>query len=373
MPVYRDSLSRRFLLAGAGAGLFNGASAQTPPRSGLSDIAARHGVLFGAAIEPDSVDRDPAFATLLARECASLTAENHMKWNMLRPGPGRFDFDGADRVLSIARRQAAMVHGHCLVWHEANPAWLIRELKTDNAQALLEGHIATVVGRYTGLIRSWDVVNEAIERNDRRPDGLRKSLWLNVLGPDYIPLAFEAAHRADPGARLLLSDYGLEYDDEPWMVEKRGTLLELLAGWKRSGVPIHALGIQGHLIGHRPASFGPAFRRFLRDVSSLGLGIDITELDVNDQNVHGSAAHRDRMVAQHYRAFLQVALSEPAVRAVTTWGLSDRYTSKSSMSARSDGAGVRPLPFDQSLQPKQAWFAMADAFAERQHPGQTRN
>lgn len=373
MPVDRSSLSRRLLLAGAGAGLFSGASAQTPPRSGLSGIAARHGVLFGAAIEPDTVDSDPAFAALLARECASLTAENHMKWNMLRPGPGRFEFEGADRVVAIARRQGAMVHGHCLVWHEANPAWLVRELTTGNAQALLEGHIGAVAGRYAGLIRSWDVVNEAIERNDRRPDGLRKSLWLNVLGPDYIPLAFEAAHRADPGARLLLSDYGLEYDDEPWMVEKRETLLELLAGWKRSGAPIHALGIQGHLIGHRPASFGPALRKFLRDVSSLGLGIDITELDVNDQNLHGSAAHRDRIVAQHYRAFLQVALSEPAVRAVTTWGLSDRYTSKSSMSARSDGTGVRPLPFDQSLQPKQAWFAMADAFAQRQHPEKTRN
>lgn len=353
-------LTRRSLIA-AGASLAAGAcQAQSWP--GLGELARRRGVLLGAAIEPGSVEADGDFAALLRHECTGLTPENHMKWNLLRPAPRRFDFSGADRAVSIARAQGAVVHGHALIWHEANPDWLARELNARTAEEILHEHIDGVVGRYAGRVRSWDVVNEPVERNDRRPDGLRESIWLKAMGPDYIPLAFEAAHRADPAARLVLSDYGLEYDDESWMREKRGTMLDLLEGLTRSGVPIHALGLQGHLLGDRPAAFGAGLRAFLRDVARLGLEIYVTELDVNDQKTPGTVQQRDETVARIYRTFLDTVLAEPATKMVTTWGLTDRYTSKTDMFPRADGQGVRPLPFDRDLNRKPAWFALADAF-----------
>lgn len=354
------ALTRRGVIAAGLSTAAGACHAQTYP--GLGELARRRGVIFGAAIEPKKVDADYDFAALLRRECTGLTPENHMKWNVLRPAPRQFDFSGADRVVAIARAWNAAVHGHALIWHEANPDWLARELNPRTAVEILEEHIGGVVGRYAGKVRSWDVVNEPVERNDRRPDGLRQSIWLNALGPDYIPLAFETAHRADPSARLVLSDYGLEYDDESWMREKRGTMLELLAGLKRQGVPIHALGLQGHLLGDRPAAFGAGLRAFLRDVARIGLEIYVTELDVNDQKTPGDVRRRDETVAGIYRAFLDTVLSEPAVKMVTTWGLSDRYTSKIDMFPRADGQAVRPLPFDEAFTRKPAWFAMADAF-----------
>lgn len=358
------ALTRRGIL-GSAAALAAADVCRAQEQPGLAALAARRGIVFGAAIEPERVEADPAFAALLRRECAGLTPENHMKWNVLRPAPRRFDFAAADRVVAIAAAQAAAVHGHALIWHEANPAWLSRELRPGAGEEILREHIDTVVGRYAGRVRSWDVVNEAVERNDGRPDGLRRSGWLTAMGPDYIPLAFEAARRADPSAALVLSDYGLEYDDESWMREKRGTMLELLAGWKRDGVPITGLGLQGHLLGDRAPAFGAGLRTFLRQVRALGLDIFITELDVNDQNIPGTHAQRDERVAGVYRTFLSAALAEPGVRMVTTWGLSDRYTSKAGMFPRRDGQGVRPLPFDRDLARKPAWYAIADAFAGR--------
>ena len=220
-----------------------------------------------------------------------------------------------------------------------------------------------MVGRYAGTVASWDVVNEPVERNDRRPDGLRKSPWLRALGPDYLEIAFRAAHAADPHARLALADYGLEYDDESWMVEKRGTMLSLLRGLLARGVPIHALALQGHLLGDRPPAFGKGLSAFLAEVAALGLDIYITELDVNDQDTPGSVAARDHVTADIYARFLDTVLAQPAVKMVVTWGLSDRYTSKTTMFPRRDGAPVRPLPFDADLRPKPAALALARAFS----------
>ena len=292
-----------------------------------------------------------------------------MKWNALRPGPDTFDFSDADRVVKIARTQHAAVHGHCLVWHEAMPDWLTQTLGSSpapgDARKLLADHIHRVVGRYAGAVRSWDVVNEAVERNDGRPDGLRRSPWLEAIGPDYLALAFHAARAADPHARLALADYGLEYDDELWMTDKRATMLALLRRLKTAGVPIDALAIQGHLLGHRSPAFGEGLRRFLRAVASLGLQIYVTELDVDDQKLGGAPHDRDAVIAAIYERFLDVALAEPAVRSVATWGLSDRYTSRARFFPRADGQPVRPLPFDRALVPKPAAYAIADAFDRR--------
>ncbi|MBV9511684.1 MAG: endo-1,4-beta-xylanase [Caulobacteraceae bacterium] len=354
--------TRRDLLAGAAAAIGAPSASVTASQSYpvFRALAARRGLLWGSAVEPQVMDADADFAALVRRECAVLTPENAMKWNALRPAPGQFDFSAADRVVALARAQNAYVHGHCLAWHEAMPDWLMQALNPSTGRELLTGHILSVVSRYAGQVRSWDVVNEGVERADYRPDGLRASPWLKALGPGYIDLAFHTAHEADPRARLGFADYGLEYDDVRWMVEKRCAMLIMLKGLLARGVPIDALALQGHLDAARPPSFGPGLGEFLDRVADLGLEIYVTELDVSDQTIPGDPAARDQVVAGVYHAFLERVLRQPAVRMVNTWGLADRHTSKTTFFPRADGQPVRPLPFDADLQPKPAAFAIAE-------------
>lgn len=356
------ALSRRGALAG-GLALLSGRAAHAEDPIPLKVAAAACGLLYGAAVEPEDVARDSAYADLVARHCAVVTPENAMKWDALRPHPDAFDFARADRVVAFAEGIGAGVHGHCLVWHEALPRWMPGTMTPDAAAQALRGHIATVVGRYAGRVNSWDVVNEAVERNDRRADGLRRSLWLEALGPDYLQLAFRTAHAADPKARLALSDYGLEYDDIGWMTEKRGTMLDLLRGLRGQGTPIHALALQGHLLGDHPPAFGTGLRDFLSAVSDLGLEIHVSELDVDDQKMPGDPAARDRRSAEIYARFLETTLAASRVRMVSSWGLSDRYSSKRFLAPRGDGTPVRPLPFDAGLREKPSARRLRAAFA----------
>jgi endo-1,4-beta-xylanase len=351
-------LTRRGLLTGGCASLVASSAFAGPS---IGQLAHSKGIILGSAVEPDYLDQDPAYGRLISECCGSITAENALKWNAVAPERGTSAFASAERLSAFAKVNRLQFYGHCLVWHEAVPAW-INSFQTAKAlEPILADHISSVVGHFKGRISAWDVVNEPIERNDKRNDGLRKSIWLKGLGPDYIDHAFTLAHQADPNATLVLSDYGLEYDDENWMLEKRETTLKYLQGLIARRVPIHALGIQGHLIGNRKPAYGVRFREFLRDVAELGLKIFITELDVDDQKVFGSVATRDAVVAAHYRAFLDCALDETAVKRVTMWGLSDRFSSKRDLMPRLDGQGVRPLPFDAKLVMKPAGAALVEA------------
>jgi endo-1,4-beta-xylanase len=210
-------------------------------------------------------------------------------------------------------------------------------------------------------MHSWDVVNEAIAVEDGRPDGLRKTPWLDLLGPNYIDLAFRLAAQADPQALLVYNDYGLEYDT-PQDEAKRAAVLKLLERLKSQGTPIHAFGMQSHLSGHETKFNPQKLRKFLGDVASLGLKIMITELDAIDEKLPLNIAVRDRIIAGAYEDYLSAALDEKAVIAVITWGLSDRYTWLSEFKPRKDRAAVRPLPFDRNFNRKLAWNAIARAF-----------
>jgi endo-1,4-beta-xylanase len=313
-------------------------------------------------MEPANLDNDPGFRALVAAQSGLLVAENALKWDALRPSAETFDFARADRLADQARDLGLPARGQGLVWHEALPPWFPKTLDAAAAERLLTGHIQTVVGRYAGRIAYWDVAMEVIEGLDRRDDQLRASPWLKALGPDYIELAFRTAHAADPAAKLALCDYGLEYDDIAWNREKRGRMLWLLDRLLARGCPIHALGLQSHLVGGGPQSFGPGLAAFLRDVAGLGLDIWISELDVDDQKTPGDVAARDRAIADIYRRYLSVVLDQPKVTMVATWGLSDRYTSKNDFFPRDDRLRQRPLPFDDDLRPKPAFDAMMAAF-----------
>jgi len=326
----------------------------------LRKLATAKGLIFGAAAGYGILSKDAEFASLFTKQCQILTPEVELKWARLQQTPDRYDFTQADWIVEFAKKNNILLHGHALVWHESLPKWFEEKVTIKNAEKTLNDYIATVAGRYAGQMHSWDVVNEALASWDNRSDGLRNTPWLKLLGPQYIEIAFRAAASADPNAMLILNQNHLEYDtnnDE----QTRTATLKLLERLKKAEVPIHALGIESHLVGDESRFNPPKLRGFLRNVADLGLKILITELDVDDQKLPANVEARDKIIANRYSEYLSTVLAEQAVIAVITWGLSDRSTWLSSFKPRGDGLQVRSLPFDKDLHAKAAFHAIADA------------
>jgi endo-1,4-beta-xylanase len=327
----------------------------------LGDRAAAKGLLYGAASTAHKIQRDAAFAAAVARECNLFVPENDLKWQALRPTPEQFDFTRGDALAAFAQSHEMQFRGHTCVWHNALPEWFEQVVTHQNAEQILTEHIRTVVGHYAGKMHSWDVVNEAIDPVGQGIDGLRDTRWHRLLGADYIDIAFHTAAAADPNALLVLNEYDLDYAIAR-DAAKREAILRLLQGLVARGVPVHALGMQAHLRAAE-TNFDPLILRdFLRQVADLGLKIMITELDVVDQGLPRALHVRDLAIANVYQTYLDTVLQEPAVIAVLTWGLSDRYTWLASFRRRADGAAPRPLPLDALLHRKPAWSAIASAF-----------
>jgi len=324
----------------------------------LAKRAAAKGLLYGAATQYPFLSSDAEFATRFAQECNILVTENDLLWREIRPSPDRFNFTVGDRLAEFAKTRGLLLGGGHLVWYNNLPDWFKETVNRKNAEQFLVKHIKTVVGHYAGQMHFWTVVNEAIEPPNGRSDGLRKMPWLEFFGPDYIDLAFRVAAEADPQALLVYNDYGLDYD-RPADEARRTDLLRLLERLKSRGTPIHALGIQAHLTASETRFNPKKLRDFLSNVAALGLKIMITEMDVIDQELPLNVVVRDRIVARVYEDYLSVALDEPAMIALVTWGLSDRYTWLSWFRPRYDGSQVRPLPLDANLKPKLAWNAIA--------------
>jgi endo-1,4-beta-xylanase len=225
----------------------------------------------------------------------------------------------------------------------------------------MQNHISTVCGHYAGKLHSWDVVNEGIDFSSGRPDGLRNSVWLQFMGPDYIAQAFQMARAADPHAMLVYNDFGFEYAT-PDQEMRRRAVLALLGKLKSANVPIQALGLQTHLYAGMTAQFKPAvYQAFLKEVSDMGLKIFITEMDVQDKSLPSDPAARDAQVASIYSQVLSAALANPAVTVVETWGLADKYSWLQKHASRPDGQEVRTLPLDDNLQPKAVYDAIGAA------------
>jgi len=364
-------LTRRQIIAGlagvAGAAVLRRSADAAGGREALRATAAARGLLYGSTIATSQIVADDDFTALVRRECAALVTENELKWGNICDAPGIYDFAPADIIVDFATANGIAMRGHTLLWYYRTPRWFRELPDAATAEREMLNHIAAVAGRYRGRMRLWDVVNEPFEPAHGRADGLRGAIFAEKVGPHYLDLAFHAAREADPTARLLLNEYGIEYDS-PADDAKRRVILRHLERLRRDGVPVELLGIQGHLeIGVKPFS-AKKLRTFLAEIAGLGIEMAVTELDVVDAAAPGDITRRDRMVADEYRRFLEVMLDEPAVRTVFTWGLSDRHSwlvrrESGENTWRADGLPPRPLPFDAALAPKPAWTSLANCLA----------
>lgn len=364
----RPGLSRRAALAGMVAAAAGAPAAAQTSGEGLAAIAARAGILFGASVARD-IDEDAAYRQLYREETRQITTDWALKFDALRPDGERIRFEHADRLRGFAEDNGLAFRGHTLIWNENAPDW-VRKKSTAELGRLFDSHIEDVAGRYAGQVAIWDVVNEPFWPDHGKPGGYRDGPWLQALGKGYVAAAFRRVASIDGKARLALNEAHTEHGDR-LAAMIRPLLLRQIDELLDAGVPLHAVGLQGHLDSRLPAD-DKRFADFLREIARRKIEIHITELDVNDRRYPDAVAERDRQVAARYASFLKEVLAVPEVRVVTCWQLSDRYSWYADPDVRRkllDGRAARPLPFDDRMRRKPVWQAMARAFSERRVTG----
>lgn len=359
LRVKKPVHSRRQFLADAASvaalGVFgtasqSGVSAFATPRTTTRAESAAAPIPYGTAVRSDALVTDRSYRAAIVANCQIIVPEGEMKWPDVRPSRAEYRFEKADVIMDFARDNGIAVRGHTLAWYGGMPAWTDDIGDRLEAERELVTHIETVVGRYRGVIPSWDVVNEPLEDWPKNARSLRPSIWTRRLGPDYLPIALRAAAGADPSVQLVLNEYDIEFKG-PRFAARRKALLQLLRQLRDRGVPLHALGLQSHLFADREID-RDGLQSLLSEVRALGLDVLVTELDVVDYELPGQVSERDALVAGMAEKYLQAVFEVVRPKAILTWGLSDRYTWVPTYFKRLDGMPNRPLPLDAEFQHK---------------------
>jgi endo-1,4-beta-xylanase len=318
-----------------------------PSSPSLRELAEARGIAIGAAVAPGPLRCDSAYAEALGHEFSFLTTENAIKFGPIHPEPNSYSFADADAIVGFADAHDMLVRGHVLVWHQQLPGWIEEgEWTREELMEVLHDHINTVVGRYRGRVDVWDVVNEAIDK-----DKLRKTIWQQVIGPDYLDLAFQWAHEADPDALLFYNDYGAE-----GMNSKSDAVYDLVKGMLDRGVPVHGVGLQMHVASGQTIPAARVLANMDR-LADLGLQVHITELDVRIRD-EPDEDDLERQ-AEDYREIMDTCLAAKDCTAFITWGFTDRY---SWIPSFRQGWGSA-LILDETYRPKPAYDALRDALA----------
>jgi endo-1,4-beta-xylanase len=345
-------MDRRRLLAGlAAAPLIPAGCSRATADPAPIDVAPLKSVApfpLGVAAMTEQFD-DPQWNALVRANFDRITPEWEMKAEALVDANGRSDWTRADRIVSLAASRGLQTFGHTVVWYEQVPV-TFKRLDGDRrrfAEAYGD-YVTGVVGRYAGKVTGWDVVNEAIADDG---SGIRmRNAWAANLGVDYIRLAFEHAHTADPDAVLFLNDYNLEQ-----IPEKRRDFLKLAESLLRAGAPLGGLGTQTHIPADLPAG---AISQTVRELAALGLPVHISELDVSLNRAKGGGdlgARQARLVGETVEAVM--ALPERQRFGITAWGARDR----DSWLNRSGRRGDAPLLFDDAGRAKAMAAALVAA------------
>ncbi|HEY1636123.1 MAG TPA: endo-1,4-beta-xylanase [Acidimicrobiales bacterium] len=314
------------------------------------------GVLFGAATRYWilSPGVDDQYSSTLTANYNGVTPENAMKWAATEPAKDQYDFSSADPIVAFAAANHQQVRGHNLVWGNDNPAWLEQGTWTrDQLIQIMHDHISNVVthfeNEFPGTVTQWDVVNEAVTG----PGQLVPNIWERVIGSDYISMAFQFAHQADPNSQLYYNDYGGE-----GLGPKSDAINWVAAYLKSTGVPIDGVGLESHFDLNPPPQADIASN--MTRLASEGLKVAVTEMDVRLLPPAGYTSPTDAQSwdqAHIYYATLATCLAQPACSTFVTWGFTDKY---SWIPTSYPGYGWA-LPFSDTYAHKSAYTGLAAA------------
>lgn len=322
--------------------------------------------LLGAAINQwQAAGEDSLGAQLAAKHFNSVVAENCMKCEVIHPEQNRYDFTLADQFVEFGTKNNMAIIGHCLIWHSQCAPWFFtdaqgNQVSADTLKQRMKDHITTVVSRYKGKIIGWDVVNEAIEGDG----SYRKSKFYEILGEEYIPLAFQYAYEADSTVELYYNDYAMN------MPGKRETVVKIVNDLKAKGIRIDAVGMQSHMGLDYPdfAEFEASIKAF----AGAGVKVMFTELDMSalptvntGANISDTVAYQKSLnpypnglpdsIATIWNTRMDTVFSialrnADVITRVTAWGVSDGDSWKNDWPIK--GRKEYPLLFDRNYQAK---------------------
>lgn len=324
--------------------------------------------LMGVAINMNQVNgNNPVQSEIIKEQFQAIVAENCMKPQPMQPVEGQFKYDDADKFVAFGEKNKQVVTGHCLMWHSQIPRWFFVDSEGKNVspevlKERMRTHILTVVGRYKGRVKGYDVVNEAFEDNG----SYRNSKFYQILGKDFIKYAFQFAHEADPNAELYYNDYNM------YMAKKCDAVVEMVKELKAAGCRVDAVGMQGHMGMEEPTVND--FEASILKIKSAGVKVMVTEWDIsilpNPFNHQGANIsdmfkyskeldpYRDsipadvqlkwnKRVLDMFELFLK---HKDVMDRVTIWGLNDGESWKNNFPMR--GRKDYPLLFDRNNNPK---------------------
>ena len=336
--------------------------------STLRALGAQIHLRIGTAAVPSDLS-DPALSQITADQFSVLTPGNEMKWQVVEPQQGNFNWTGADNLVNFAEEHGQLVRGHTLVWHNQLPNWLTQgvtngTISDSQLRDLLHQHITTEVRRYRGRIWQWDVLNEMLA--DANPSQVKPTdFWISHLGVGIIADAFRWAHAADPEALLCYNDYNIAGEDGS--NAKFNAAFALVRDLLAQKVPIDCVGDQGHL--DLQYGFNPVLMtEDLRAYAKLGLKVAITEADVRmfvettDRNQTPIVSPTDPTpnhtanpaASDWFIGMLQSCLAVKACISFTVWGFAD---AESWVPGAFRGEGNATI-YDVNLNPKPQYTAL---------------
>lgn len=359
---------KKMMILAVGALMVTSVWAQkSPSQPTLKDVLGKY-FLVGAAVDRNlPAGEDPQAETLVKAQFNQVVAENCMKGELIHPEVNRYDWTDADRLVDWSQRHGMTLIGHCLVWHSQPPKWMFTDETGKNVSretliGRMYSHIMTIVTRYRGKIKGWDVVNEAFE-----DDGsYRKTPYYNIIGPEYLALAFQFAHEADPDAELYYNDYSMSKPG------KREAVCQLVRQLKAKGIRIDAVGMQSHN-GYNYPDYSD-YEKSLEAFAAEGVKVMLTELDMNmlpnpkdfngaeiSQNfklmeqfnpyVKGLDKKAQKLFNQRYLdLFRIVERHKDVISRVTFWGVNDGNTWLNDWPVK--GRTNYPMLFDRDYQAK---------------------
>lgn len=322
--------------------------------------------LIGTALNVfQSSGRDTNAVNIVKKHFNAIVAENCMKMEEVHPEEGKYTFDQADQFVKFGEDNGLTITGHCLIWHSQCPEWFFqdengKEVSPEVLKQRMKDHIYTVAKRYKGKLKGWDVVNEAIIEDG----SYRKSKFYQILGEEFIPLAFQYAHEADPDAELYYNDYGMDNEG------RRNGVVKLIRSLKEKGLRIDAVGMQGHMGMDYPKI--EEFEKSMLAFAAEGVKVMITEWDMSalptarqSANITDTIAFRKSLnpytetlpdsVSQAWNARMKQFFNlfekhADIVTRVTAWGVTDGDSWKNDFPMK--GRHDYPLLFDRNYQPK---------------------